>query len=184
MEKVKDKIYKISGDSNVYFLDFYTKIIIDTSCYENRELVKKELKGKLEQIEIVIFTHLHYDHIGNWDLFKNAKFYASSDEIKFFEKNPLGSVLNKEVLKNFKVKLLYLEELDLKSLGLKLISTPGHTVGSICLLYEDVLFSGDTLFEEGYGRLDLPSSKPAEMKKSLEILKKIKFKILCPGHDY
>ena len=66
----------------------------------------------------------------------------------------------------------------------KIIETPGHTGGSICLLYKDVLFTGDTLFDCGCGRVDLPSSEPSLMKESLEKLEKIKYKFFCPGHDY
>ena len=82
----------------------------------------------------------------------------------------------------FKVKLSPLKDL----LGLKIIKTPGHTKGSICLYYqkEKILFSGDTLFYNGFGRIDFPFSDPGKMEESLEKLKKIKYKILAPGHDY
>ena len=180
MQKIIDKVYKISLDGNVYFLDLNKKIVIDTSSSTNRDLIEKELN--CDAIDIVIFTHLHYDHIGNWDLFKNAKFYASDSEIDFFSKVRLGTVLDAKTLKNFKVKLNKLSTLNLDYL--QVINTPGHTIGSICLLYKNVLFSGDTLFDTCSGRIDLPSSMPKEMKKSLALLKKIKYSILCPGHDY
>jgi len=55
----------------------------------------------------------------------------------------------------------------------------------VCYLYEDVLFSGDTIFDKEHnyvGRTDLPESNPEAMQESLEKLKKLNYKILCPGH--
>jgi glyoxylase-like metal-dependent hydrolase (beta-lactamase superfamily II) len=91
-----------------------------------------------------------------------------------------------ELVERFSVSVLPLEKLDLSVFGLKLIATPGHTVGSICLYYakEKILFSGDTLFRDTHGRVDLPTSVPKEMMRSLLKLKKINYKVLCSGHDY
>ena len=67
-----------------------------------------------------------------------------------------------------------------------LIHTPGHTPGSQCLLVEDALVSGDTLFLEGCGRTDLPGSDPAEMYRTLtQRLAGIDdTAVLFPGHAY
>ena len=74
-----------------------------------------------------------------------------------------------------------MRELPIKEI--KVITTPGHTKDSVCFFYEDILFSGDTIFGQGYlGRTDFPESEPEKMQKSLEKLKKINYKILCPGH--
>jgi glyoxylase-like metal-dependent hydrolase (beta-lactamase superfamily II) len=82
-EKIAKNIWKIKADSNVYFLDFEEKLLIDTGRRSNRHLLEQFLKPliKFEKISKVIFTHLHYDHIGNFDLFKNAEFYASNQSI-------------------------------------------------------------------------------------------------------
>ena len=69
----------------------------------------------------------------------------------------------------------------------EIIETPGHTVGSICILYkpDEVLFSGDTFFKnKQLGRTDLPTSVPEEMQKTVMKLLELNHKILCPGHDY
>jgi glyoxylase-like metal-dependent hydrolase (beta-lactamase superfamily II) len=65
------------------------------------------------------------------------------------------------------------------------IHTPGHTPGSVCYYDEEagVLFSGDTLFRNGYGRTDLPGGSPADLEKSLSLLLSMKGSIVvCPGH--
>ncbi len=174
MEKIIKGVYKINAGSNVYYLE-REKILVDTGMKEYSSV----LKEIVEKIKIVVFTHLHFDHIGNFELFKNAKFYAAKKEIEFFNRNALGAVLDKELAKKFNVELNDVSLLK----EFEIIETPGHTCGSICLLYKDVLFSGDTLFENGIGRTDLPSSVEG-IEISLKKLSRIKYEHLCPGHDY
>ncbi len=91
--------------------------------------------------------------IGNLEVFKNAKIYSSKN-------------INK-----------------LKIPELKIIKTPGHTQEDICIIYKDILFSGDVIFHHGYiGRTDFPESDHEKMRESLKKISKIKYKILCPGH--
>ncbi|MBD3163737.1 MBL fold metallo-hydrolase [Candidatus Woesearchaeota archaeon] len=184
MEKIADNIWKINVDSNVYFLDIGRKIVIDTGPREAGEAIKREL-GKLvdlSKVDAVIFTHLHYDHVGNFDIFPNAKFYASEEEVESYRRNKLHAVLHPAIASKFNIELRPLTDLE----GFDIIKTPGHTKGSFCLFYkkEKILFSGDTLFFNGYGRVDFPGAVPEKMEGSLEKLKKIDYKILAPGHDY
>ncbi|MCP3682972.1 MAG: MBL fold metallo-hydrolase [bacterium] len=185
IKKISDGIWKVPADSNLYFLDFDEKIIIDTGRRANISMIKQFL-GKVvdfDKIQKVVFTHLHADHTGNFDLFKNAEFFASEKEIECFKRDPNGTVLDEEVaLKLKEIELKPLEKID----GLEIIETPGHTAGSICLWKADekLLFSGDTIFKAGVGRTDLPTSVPEEMQKSINKLVGYNFRILCPGHDY
>ncbi len=186
-EVIKD-IYKISGISNIYYLKEH-QIIIDAGSLEDKEVVRKNLMNltDLKAIKKVIFTHLHYDHISNFDLFPNARFFASKKEIDNLEKDPLGTVLNKLVLNNFrKIKLQELTEKEIPE-NLKIITCPGHTSGSIAIYDKKnkLLFSGDTLFYNlVIGRYDLPTSSPKDMNKSLEKLTSLEINCLCPGHNY
>jgi glyoxylase-like metal-dependent hydrolase (beta-lactamase superfamily II) len=184
MEKLAENIWKINVDSNVYFLDLDKKIIIDAGPEQYKDEVLNEIKKITdpEKIEIVIFTHLHYDHIGNFDIFPNAEFYTSEEEIELFKENKLWAIGDPILAERFTIKLHPLKKLE----GFDIIKTPGHTKGSFCLLYkkEKILFSGDTLFFNGFGRIDFPGSAPEKMQKSLESLKKLDYKILAPGHDY
>lgn len=203
LKKITNNIWKLNLDSNMYFLDFEQKILIDTGSRAKRELLKMFLPKMvaLDKIEKVIFTHLHYDHIGNADIFPNAKFFASKQEIKDFRENPELTVLNADILAKSGLQKIELKPIvDMN--GLKIINTPGHTRGSICLWYEKekVLFTGDTFFsgplrnsltnDKLYldrlclGRTDLPTSIDAEMKNSIEKLRNLDFKIVCSGHDY
>jgi glyoxylase-like metal-dependent hydrolase (beta-lactamase superfamily II) len=179
--KLKDNAWKFSGRSNVYLLKVEKNILIDTGDERDREKLAKSLSEVIapDRVDIVIFTHLHYDHIGNFSMFPNAKFYASEEEIDSFWNDREGTVLG-PIAAKFNVELNELKDMY----GLKVIHTPGHTVGSICLLYDGLLFSGDTVFDDCYGRIDLPTSAPDKMDESIALVGELKYDILCPGHDY
>ncbi len=186
MEKITEDIWVISHNSNIYFLDIDKKIVIDAGDRSFRDEVISDFRKLCDprDVEIVVFTHLHYDHIGNFDLFPNAGFYASSEAIEDLKNDAVGTVLNPSIAGIFNVRLQPIEQLP----GFDIIKTPGHTRGSICLYYskDRILFSGDTLFfQDNHGRIDLPTSAGSDtMSKSLEKLRKLDYKILCPGHDY
>lgn len=171
IEKIKKNIWKIyfkHFGSQVYLIKRKNQnILVDTSSIWNRIELLGELK-KLEiepsQINLILLTHKHFDHVGNIKIFKNAKIYG--DKKDFPSK-----------------KIKDINELKLE--GMQVIKTPGHTRGGLCFYFpkDKILFSGDTLFHKGiYGRTDFPGSSRKEMSKSLEKLKKIDYEILCPGH--
>ncbi|HEY8636983.1 MAG TPA: MBL fold metallo-hydrolase, partial [Candidatus Limnocylindrales bacterium] len=71
------------------------------------------------------------------------------------------------------------------AIRLRVLHTPGHTEGSVCLVAEDegILFSGDTLFAGGWGRVDLPGGDPAQMAESIARLAGLDDPIgVLPGH--
>ena len=79
------------------------------------------------------------------------------------------------------------DEVTVGEVPIRLVHTPGHTPGSQCfLVHERALVSGDTLFVEGCGRVDLPGGDPDEMYRTLtQRLTKLPDEvILLPGHDY
>ncbi len=185
IEKIGENIWKLKANSNIYFLDFEKKILIDAGDRSERMFVEQFLSKIIDfdKIDIVIFTHLHYDHIGNFDLFPNAKFFASEQEIKDWKKDKKSAIYNDFMAEKFDAELHPLPDMIE---GLEVIKTPGHTRGSVCLWYEKekILFSGDTLFKKSPGRKDLPTSSPKKFNNSLIKLISYNFKILAPGHDY
>lgn len=69
--------------------------------------------------------------------------------------------------------------------SLKILSTPGHTPGSVCFYFPEdgVLFSGDTLFQMGYGRTDLPGGDIQQLWHSLDLLLALPPEtVVYPGH--
>ncbi len=170
-QQLKHNVWKISFahfGSYVYLIKLDDKnILIDTGSRANRTELKKdlaEINTPLSEINILILTHNHFDHTGNIEIFTNAKVYGNKEDFN-----------SKEIID--------INKLDLKEF--KIIKTPGHTIGSICILYQEFLFSGDTLFHRGtVGRTDLPTSSPEDMDKSLEKIKELNYEILCPSHGF
>ena len=188
VQNIDNGVWKIPAGSNIYLLRLDENIVIDTGERKNkREAGYIERIIDTRDIKKVIFTHLHHDHIGNFDLFPNAEFYASQEAISSFKEDPEGTTLSKDMAEKFKKiidKVIPIEKLENKHL--EIIMTPGHTKGSICIYFKErkILFSGDTIFpNKVVGRTDFPTSAPQEMQKSLMKLIEYPFKILCPGHD-
>ena len=161
ISKIKPNIWQFNFKefgSCVYLLKIgHKNILIDTGSGDNKpELLEdlKKLNINPEQVNIILLTHNHWDHNGNMGIFELAKVYLPQ---------------------NIQDKIKEIPEI-------KIIKAPGHTEHDTCFLYEDVLFSGDVLFHNGIGRTDFPESSHKDMIKSLEKLKKINYKILCPGH--
>ena len=75
------------------------------------------------------------------------------------------------------------DTLSVGSIEFRAMHTPGHTHGSYCLITQDTIFSGDTLFCDGYGRTDGPTASQYEMEQSLKKLASLKgeYQVL-PGH--
>lgn len=158
-------------------------IAIDAGEKKHKTEIFEDIKSIIDpsKIKKVLLTHLHYDHIGNLDLFSNADIFAHEAEIKAYHEHAFGSVLSDD---HITVKL---KPLPKQTNGLEVIHTPGHTGGSTCFFLKDkgIMFSGDTLFfKHIHGRTDLPTSIPDKMEESLALLYQYDIKILCPGHDY
>ncbi|MBW1720620.1 MAG: MBL fold metallo-hydrolase [Deltaproteobacteria bacterium] len=78
------------------------------------------------------------------------------------------------------------DEILIGDVSLKVIHTPGHSPGGICLLADGQLFTGDTLFVGGIGRTDLPGASTSQFMKSIRerLLTLPKETVVWPGHDY
>lgn len=140
--------------------------------------------------DYVILTHGHADHMSAVrEVLQStqAKLAVFADELPLLkdpEKN-LYNMITKGQFEPLEPEILLHDgdTLTLGSIQIKVLHTPGHTAGSCCLLTQDTLFSGDTLFKESSGRTDLPTGSGEDIKKSLERIFKLEgdLKVL-PGH--
>jgi len=77
------------------------------------------------------------------------------------------------------------DRVEVGDVSVELIHTPGHTPGSQCFLVRDRLVTGDTLFVNGCGRVDLPGGDASALRDSLRMLAKLdESTVVCPGHHY
>ena len=168
------EIVPVLNDNYVYILhnekDKLTAVI---DPGDPKPVIKKldEKKWKLDEI---INTHHHSDHIAGNETLKS--FYNCKLIAPFADKNRINEVTD-FVSDNDTIKLA--------GFRTKVISTPGHTLGHVCYFLEDekILFSGDTLFRLGCGRVFEGTME--QMKTSLDKLKKLPNEtIIYCGHEY
>ncbi len=197
---MKPKIKKINNyitlvslggvDSNFYLLG--SRMIVDTTT----GLHKKALVYAFKQLDItevdittVILTHEHFDHIGGLELFRNAKVLASEQTAKVLEsadeKTSYAMFFNGKIPS--RKTAARLKDKDIVRMGdtvIEIIHTPGHSEGSICLYIkkDKILISGDTVFADSIGRVDLLGGDEKEMIESLEKLEDLEIEMILPGH--
>ena len=128
-------------------------------------------------IEKILLTHTHFDHCQSLE--------EASDTFKV----PVYvHPLEKERVAKMSVSFAELSDnqiIECGGLKIKCLLTPGHSPGEICFWVENHLISGDVLFVEGCGRVDLPDSDPAAMYETLRRLGELPDNIIIyPGHDY
>lgn len=137
----------------------------------------------------VLMTHLHFDHF--WHLEKYLEdFDTSVYVVEGYENKFCDSVLNgsylirQKVEKNISKKRIkyYAKNLKLENFDVEVLFTPGHSADCVCLLIENKLFTGDTIFSDSIGRIDLKDSSKDQMIESLEKIKEIDFDTAFPGH--
>lgn len=128
--------------------------------------IKQHLVADSLKLDFIIFTHGHADHIGAALEF-HAPMYILAGEEKMLADPRLnmsyfsGHEVQIDPLSVFTVK--HGDEIDFEGDKLKIIHTPGHTAHGMSILYDGVVFSGDSLFKGSVGRSDLPTGNEASL---------------------
>ena len=152
-------------------------IVVDPGADSDCLLAQVRARGK--QVEAILLTHGHFDHVGGVSAIREAtgcKVYLHRADLDLPVHMTAGLLSATD----------YYDEgdaLSLAGLNLQVLHTPGHTPGSVCLVCEDVIFSGDTLFAGTCGRTDFPGGSYSQMLQSLKRLAAMEgnFQVL-PGH--
>lgn len=142
-------------------------ILVDPAC--SNEMEEEKLKNVIAQhqlnIKYILFTHTHIDHIAGSEFSKKtypeAKLMMHKEALPLYEHADnfcLVMGFNKQNLPNPDDFLEDNQIISLDGESIKVLHTPGHANGSICLYNEknDFVLSGDVLFRQSIGRTDLP----------------------------
>ena len=157
---------------------------------EAREILKSVEDLGLD-IKVIVLTHGHLDHIGALKEVAEATgaevaIHRSDAEPLQGQYHSLGAMFGLAYPVPSPPERL-LEEgdtLDIGELRFSVLYTPGHTPGGICLLGEGVVFTGDTLFNSGIGRTDLPGGSYTELMNSIhdKLMALPDDTVVYPGH--
>jgi hydroxyacylglutathione hydrolase len=176
----------------VYFIgDKVTRkaAVVDPAWEVDKIIAFAENEGYT--IDKLLITHYHPDHLGGSMMGQNIQ---GATEI--VSRLPVKVYINKEEAEGTRrvtglsdsdiVKVEAGDVMNVGDIPVKFVHTPGHTPGSQCFLVEGNLISGDTLFVNSCGRVDLPGSDPAAMYHSLNhTLRNLDDStVVYPGHAY
>ena len=162
--------------------------IVDPAWDINRLL--QHIAEKDYRLTSALVTHYHPDHIGG--SFANNRIEGLAE---LMEKHPVKAYAHKQEAAGV-AKVTGLSASDIAAVDsgdtlrvgaveVEFLHTPGHTPGSQCFRIKNTLVSGDTLFINGCGRVDLPGSNSEDMYHSLQKLKSLpEDTLLLPGHNY
>jgi glyoxylase-like metal-dependent hydrolase (beta-lactamase superfamily II) len=172
LEMIFEQI-KTEGDNFSYVIGDEITLeaaVVDPSF--NADAIVRLVKEKRLNLIYIILTHQHPDH------------YGESDRIRELFGSKIVAHAKSEISKDITVNDD--DTLVLGGLQIRVMSTPGHTKDSICLLFDKAVLTGDTLFVGECGRTDLPDGDVKEMynslfKKLMSLSDDIR---VYPGHDY
>ena len=195
--KVTDNLYAFiwqsmtANNCNTYLIDGPCRVLIDPghkSLFDHVELGLKELGLTIDDIDLIICTHAHLDHLESVPMLKNKKTLFTLHEAEW----QWAATIGKQMSASFGIEVddfrpdFYLKEgiLELEGLELNIIHTPGHSPGSVTLYWpaQKVLFTGDLVFKEGIGRTDLPGGDSSHLKESIKGLMNLDVEWLLSGH--
>ncbi len=162
-------------------------LVVDPGFYSQK--VEEFLKENSHKERMILLTHAHFDHIGGAEQLRNKTGVniAIGEKENAFLSDPSVNLsgLFSVSLKPFSADVLLKDEeiLNIGDLKIKVIHTPGHTLGSVSYLIDDVLFSGDTLFNSSIGRTDFPTGDFAILSQSIKKLYELNSDItVLSGH--
>ena len=193
-----EKLVLGAVSTNVYLVFYNGNCLIVDPSDEAEKIISHINKKQAKPLAILI-THGHFDHIMAAPVLAEKygiKIYAGEADRQLLEDSKLNlgqRFLGEDFTMEADEYLKDGDELEFEGFRLKVLYTPGHTVGSISFYSDDledneafkkVIFSGDSLFAGSIGRVDLPTGNEAAKRKTLEeVFKKMSPEtVVFPGH--
>ncbi len=141
----------------------------------NNDRILNRLKEEDCELKLILLTHGHFDHIsGLAEIAEetSAEVYISNEDKKLLYDDylNLAEIFGAPSVKKYEGRVNTFsdgDEIPFEGKKFRVMSTPGHTEGSVLFVIENAIFSGDTLFAGSIGRTDMPGGDLSEMKKSL-----------------
>jgi glyoxylase-like metal-dependent hydrolase (beta-lactamase superfamily II) len=165
--------------------------LANSFLFENVLVDAGVVPGKIERfhgaVEVIVLTHCHFDHtarVREVARICNAKIAIHELDADGLRDDEKSLAFNFGAHSPGIAPDIILSEGDRVG-SLKVLHTPGHTPGGICLYHEDshALISGDTVFADGgFGRYDFPGGSRVQLEDSLARLADLPVEELCPGH--
>lgn len=188
MIKVKYDAFSSMNNNSYLIVDEATNksALVDCPLYNDK---MEALIGDTD-LQYILLTHGHFDHIIGTKEVKekyNAKVVISAEDNAMLGSSKLSLAAFCGAEQNNVEYDIIVGDNDVIELGeseIKVLSTPGHTKGSVCYLVDNYLFVGDTLFYCSCGRTDFPSGSESEMLASLKKLMSLDGDYyVMTGHD-
>lgn len=149
-------------------------MVIDPGDEPDRIL--DEIRENGLEVSTIVFTHAHFDHIGAaGDLKKEtgAKILMHKNDEETFSLAKDQAAFWGFEIDDIPMPDKFIDEGDeikVGNLSFKVMHTPGHSKGSVCLLGEGIVLTGDTIFQGSVGRTDFPGGSLEELKQSFKRL--------------
>jgi hydroxyacylglutathione hydrolase len=179
------------NNSNTVFIGGEMPTLIDPGhAHLLPQLIRQAASDgiSLTKVDLVIATHGHPDHIEAAMRFRDQGASVAIHEKDDAFVQQIGPAFYQAMgmtMPEFQVDF-YLDEGDLilGSKQFRIICTPGHSPGAICIYWPEhkVLITGDVVFKEGVGRTDFPGCSGAALKESILRLADLDVEYLLPGH--
>ncbi len=163
-------------------------VVIDPG--DDAILIKSTLHDMDAYPALILLTHGHFDHILAVDLLRTEKTKVAihkADANMLLERDLISGILKHNPWPFKSADVVFGDKdrhVSLCGYDFEVIHTPGHTEGSVCYLFGDLLFTGDTLFRGGMGRTDFQGGNINKMIASLRLLYSMPGDYgVFPGHD-
>lgn len=175
--------------SNTYILgDKDEAVVIDVG--NRADDIFEQVVGAGMRVKYIILTHGHFDHMTYLEELQrktNAKVVIHAADAAALADTVSNVSALFGMAKSFSAPDVLVEEgsvLQVGDLQLTILHTPGHTPGGICVRCDNMLFTGDTLFDGDFGRTDLPGGDSRVLRQSIERLFELDGELMIyPGHD-